>query len=148
MGYQQALTRAFLLDTHVWIWHVEGDERHLGRRTARLIDRWAEQEALRVSPLSVFEIASLYASGRLHLSQVPGGWMARALENTRARLSPLSMEAALEAGRIGTAAVTDLVDRLLIATAREADATLVTADRRILIYAASARGLTVHDARR
>ena len=56
------------------------------------------------------------------------------------------IEAALEAGGIRT--VPDPIDRLLIATARQADATLVTADRRILDYGKSAYGCVVHDARR
>jgi PIN domain nuclease of toxin-antitoxin system len=148
VGYQQGLTPAFLLDTHVWVWTVEDDVRHLGRRTARLIERWAGQGALRVSPLSVFEIASLHGSGRLQLSQTPWQWIALAFENTRARLAPLPMEAALEAGGIGTAIVPDPIDRLLIGTARQSGATLVTADRRILGYAASRRDLRTHDARR
>jgi PIN domain nuclease of toxin-antitoxin system len=147
VGYQQALTPAFLLDTHVWLWIVEDDARHLGRRTARLVERWAEQDALRVSPLSVFEITSLHASGRLHLTQPPWQWTALAIENTRARLLPLPIEAALEAGGIGMATVSDPIDRLLIGTAHQTDATLVTADRRILAYAAANR-LPVHDARR
>ena len=145
MGYQQSLTSAFLLDTHVWLWTVE-DARNLGRRTARFIERWAEQDALRISPLTVFEIASLHASGRLHLSKSPEQWIALALENTRARLAPLPMEAALEAGGMGT--VPDPIDRLLIGTARQSGATFVTADRRILEYGKSAYGLVVHDARR
>jgi len=120
VGYQQGLTRTFLLDTHVWLWTVEG-VRDLGRRTARFIERWAEQDALRISPLSVFEIAALHASGRLHLSKSPEHWIALALENTGARLAPLP---------------------------RQTDATLVTADRRILEYGKSAYGLAVHDARR
>jgi len=138
----------FLLDTHVWLWIVEDDVRHLGRRTARLIERWAEQDALRVSPLSMFEIASLYGSGRLHLSQPPWQWTALALENTRARLAPLPMEAALEAGGIGTATFPDPIDRLLIGTAHQTDATLVTGDRRILAYAAKTSSLRTHDAHR
>jgi PIN domain nuclease of toxin-antitoxin system len=137
----------FLLDTHVWIWIVEDDVRRLGRRTGRLVERWAEQDGLRVSPLSVFEIVSLHASGRLRLSQGPWQWTALALENTRARLAPLPMEAALEAGGIATASVPDPIDRLLIGTAHQTDATLVTADRRILNYGAANR-LRVHDARR
>ena len=77
----------------------------------------------------------------------PWQWTALALENTRARLAPLPMEAALEAGGIGTATVPDPIDRLLIGTAHQTDATFVTADRRILDYAAANR-LRVHDARR
>jgi PIN domain nuclease of toxin-antitoxin system len=137
----------FLLDTHVWIWIVEDDVRRLGRRTGRLVERWAEQDALRVSPLSVFEIVALHASGRLHLSQGPWQWTVLALENTRARLAPLPMEVALEAGGIAMATVPDPIDRLLIGTAHQTGATLVTADRRILNYAAANR-LRVHDARR
>jgi PIN domain nuclease of toxin-antitoxin system len=147
VGYQQGLTRTFLLDTHVWLWTVE-DARQLGRRTARVIERWAEQDALRISPLTIFEIVSLHASGRLHLSQGPREWTVLALENSRARLAALPMEAILEAGAIGTPAVPDPIDRLLIGTARHTDATLVTADRRILDYAKSADRLAVHDARR
>ena len=138
----------FLLDTHVWLWIVEDDVRHLGRRTARLIERWAEQDALRVSPLSVFEIASLHRSGRLHLSQPLWQWTVLALENTRARLVPLPIEAALEAGGIGTPTVPDPIDRLLIGTAHQTDATFVTGDRRILDYVARTTSLRAHDARR
>ena len=148
MGYQQDLTRAFLLDTHVWLWMVEGAARHIGRRTVRLVERGAEQDVIRISPLSVFEIAALHASGRLQLSRAPADWTTHALEITRARLAPLPMEAALEAGGIGTATVPDPIDRLLIGTARQTDAALVTADRRILAYAAGARNIQVHDARR
>jgi PIN domain nuclease of toxin-antitoxin system len=148
VGHRQDLTRAFLLDTHVWLWTVEGAARHIGRRTIRLIERWAARDALRISPLSVFEIASLCVSGRLQLSRPPEQWTALALASTRARLASLPLEAALEAGSIGTAIVGDPIDRLLIATARHADATFVTADRRILDYAASRRDLRTHDARR
>jgi PIN domain nuclease of toxin-antitoxin system len=147
VGYQQGLTRTFLLDTHVWLWTVE-NARQLGRRTARSIERWAVQDALRISPLTIFEIVSLHASGRLHLSEAPKQWTALALEHSRARVAPLPMEAAFEAGAIGKSTVPDPIDRLLIGTARHTNATLVTADRRILNYAKSAHGLAVHDARR
>ena len=40
------------------------------------------------------------------------------------------------------------MDRLLVATARQADATLVTADAKILEYAAASANLSTHDAGR
>jgi PIN domain nuclease of toxin-antitoxin system len=58
----------------------------------------------------------------------------------------LSREAAVAAGLVSRDAIPDPLDRLLVATARQADATLVTADRRILDYAPNT-GLRVHDAR-
>jgi PIN domain nuclease of toxin-antitoxin system len=138
----------FLLDTHVWLWIVEGHSRHIGRRTARLVERWAERDALRISPLSVFEVAQLYASGRLRLSRTLEQWMAAALETVGGRLALLTTDAAIDAGTMGGAFVPDPIDRLLIATARQVDAMLVTADARIVEYAAATSAVRVHDARR
>jgi PIN domain nuclease of toxin-antitoxin system len=137
-----------LLDTHVWIWHVEGDARRIGARTARLLKRWTDEDVLRVSPLSVFEVSSLHTAGRLEFSRTLEQWISSATEIGGVRLLPLAAEAALDAGRIGAATIPDPIDRLLIGTARYTDATLVTADRRILDYAGKADGLAVHDARR
>jgi PIN domain nuclease of toxin-antitoxin system len=138
----------YLLDTHVWIWHVEGNTRRVGRRTARLLERWAARDALRISPLSVFELACLYASGRVQLSRTLEQWTAAAIESAGARLAPLTTDAATDAGTMSGVLVPDLVDRLLIATARQVDAAFVTADTRILAYAERTRNVHVHDARR
>ena len=138
--------RVLLLDTHVWIWHAEGDTRRVGRRTARLLKREAAEDALRVSPLTVFELAHLCASGRLHLTQALDQWITTALHHGGVRLAPLTLEAAKDAGRMGSGAVSDPIDRLLIATARQMDVLLVTRDRRILDYAEGTSAVRVHDA--
>ena len=138
----------FLLDTHVWLWIVEGHSQRIGRRTVRLVEQWAEHSALRISPLSVFEVAQLYASGRLQLSRTLEQWTTAALETVGGRVVPLTVGAATDAGTMGLIAVPDPLDRLLIATARQSDATFVTADRLILDYAAKTSSLRVHDARR
>ena len=138
----------FLLDTHVWVWHAEGDTAKLGRQTVRLLERAAAQDALRVSPLSLFEVSWLHATGRLHLSRGLERWIADALEIARVRLAPLSGEAAVDAGAAGVTEVPDPIDRLIIATAREMGATLVTRDRRIRDYAAASSAVRVHDASR
>lgn len=138
----------YLLDTHVWIWHVEGNTRRTGRRTARLLERWAAQNALRISPLTLFEVACLYASGRVQLSRTLEQWTAAALEGGGVRLAPLTTGAATDAGTMGGVLVPDPLDRLLIATARQADAVFVTADARILDYAAATSAVRVHDASR
>lgn len=136
----------FLLDTHVWIWTLEREKGLIGGRTRRLIDRWAAHDTLRVSPISAFEIAWLSAAGRVALSRSVGEWVDSALEPVGIRLAPLTVHAALDAGAMGRGAVPDPVDRLLIATARALDGTLVTRDRRILDYAAETSAVRVHDA--
>lgn len=137
-----------LLDTHVWIWHAEGDTAKLGRRSIGLLERGAAQDQLRVSPLSLFEVSWLHATGRLHLSRGVERWTVDALDLASVRLAPLSGPAAVDAGGGGVAQVPDPIDRLIIATAREMGATLVTRDRRMLDYATSSSAVRVQDASR
>jgi PIN domain nuclease of toxin-antitoxin system len=54
----------------------------------------------------------------------------------------------MDAGQIPREALADPIDRLLVASARQLDGVLMTADARILEYASSQRNVHVHDARR
>jgi PIN domain nuclease of toxin-antitoxin system len=137
----------FLLDTHVWLWGLEHARGRLGRRTLRLLDRWADQDALRISPVSVFEVMALHAAGRVHLSRPAEQWLETAMAAPGTRLAPLTFDAAMDGGRIGVNHLPDPVDRMLVATARQMGATLVTRDRPILDYAAATSAVRVHDAR-
>ena len=134
-----------LLDTHAWIWTVEGDERRIGRRSRRMIARAAEQEAARVSAATVFEIVALHTAGRLNLAQPPEEWIDTLLESSGVRLAELTRGVAVDAGFIPRAALADPLDRLLVATARQLDATFLTGDARILAYAAKTGNVRAHD---
>jgi PIN domain nuclease of toxin-antitoxin system len=146
VGRQQGLIRVYLLDTHVWIWHVEGDTQRVGRRTMRLLSRAAARDELRVSPLTIFEVAQLHASGRLHLTHPLDEWIAMALSDGGVRLAPLTMEMAREAGWMGGVDLPDPIDRLLAMTARYSSTMLVTRDGRILDYAQRTGTVRVQDA--
>jgi PIN domain nuclease of toxin-antitoxin system len=98
--------------------------------------------------MSVFEIVALHTLGRLRLTRTPERWVAEALGATGLLLGELSLEVVLDAGHIPREALADPIDRLLVATARQLDAVLMTADARILKYASSERNVHVHDARR
>ena len=132
----------YLLDTHVWVWSVE-DDRRLGTQTRRLIARADARGLLRVSPISFFEIATLHKNGRLQFRRSLEQWIRDAVEHVR--IADLATDAAVDAGHIARDALPDPMDRLLVATARYLDATFVTADRAVVIYA---RGgdVRVHDA--
>jgi len=65
----------------------------------------------------------------------------------RARVVELNGDMAVDAGNIPRSALADPMDRLLVATARQLDATFVTADRAILPYARGGH-VRVHDASR
>ena len=134
-----------LLDTHVWIWSIELDVRRIGRRARQLIKRAESQGAIRVSPVSLFELTALYVAGRVRLARPPEQWIRDSLEAPGLRLAELSPAIAVDAGSIPREALADPMDRLLVATARQLDATLMTSDARILDYAAKTGNVRVHN---
>ena len=135
-----------LLDTHVWLWSVDGDARKIGRRTRQSLLRAESQEALRISPASLFELTALHTLGRIRLSGPIEQWIDEALDAAGVRIAELSPAIAIDAGCIPREALGDPLDRLLVATARRLDATFLTSDIRILEYAASTGNVRVHDA--
>lgn len=137
-----------LLDTHVLVWTLEGDARRVGRRTRALLARAEAEDAIRVSPVSLFEVPALHTLGRIRLTRPPGEWLDEALTDGRVRVAELTRGMAIEAGGIPREALADPLDRLLVATARGLDATFLTSDQRILSYASTRSTLRVHDAKR
>ena len=134
-----------LLDTHAWVWTVEGDVRRVGRRARQLISRAEARHAVRISPATLFEIAALHTAGRLRLSRLPEQWIRESLEFPGVHLAELSVAMAIDAGYIPRSALPDPLDRLLIATARQLDATFLTGDAGILDYAGHAGNVRVRD---
>lgn len=135
-----------LLDTHVWIWSVHGDARRVGRRTRRLLSRAESQEAIRVSPATLFELTALHTLGRIRLTRPPDQWIHESLEAAGVRIAELSPAIAINAGKIPRTALADPLDRLLVATASYLEATFLTSDTRILDYASKTGDVRVHNA--
>jgi PIN domain nuclease of toxin-antitoxin system len=118
-----------LLDTHIWLWSLLAPERLRPDVKEALA---APDAQLWLSPISVWEALTLAGRGRLQLEPDPVAWVERALTAAPVEHAPVTMEVA-----IATAAVKldhrDPADRLLVATARVFDLTLVTADRRLIV---------------
>ncbi len=134
-----------LLDTHVWVWVVEADERRIGAGGRRLLTRAEADDRIRVSPVSVFEVTTLHLAGRIRFDRSLEQWLRDGV--VHARVAELNVDIAVDAGQIPRAALADPMDRLIVATARYFDATLMTADRAILGYARDGH-VRVHDASR
>jgi len=126
-----------LLDTHVWIWMVEGDRSRLGRKAAQSIERASRRAGVLVSAISVWEVALLEARGRIRLAHRIEDWVARALRAPGVRLVDLTPEIALESGRLSGSAAGDAADRILLASARSLGARLATCDERLLGFGAA-----------
>ena len=95
--------------------------------------------------MSIFEIVALHTAGRLRLSRPAEGWIQDSLSAAGVRLAEVTPAIAIDAGATPRTALADPLDRLLVATARQLDATFLTADQQILQYARDTLNLRVHD---
>jgi PIN domain nuclease of toxin-antitoxin system len=126
---------ALVLDTHVWLWVVEGSQRELSARAVEEIDRASRSGDVLVSAISVWEVAMLESKGRITLSRPVEDWVRSALRAPGVRLLPLTPEIAVESARLPGSAHGDPADRILVASARVVGGRLATRDRTILDYA-------------
>ena len=125
-----------LLDTHAWVWLLEGRE-GLAVDALELAEGAAEDSRLWVSAISLWEISMLEARGRLRFDTDCLGWIDSALGAPGTGLMPLTPTICMRSANLPGEFHGDPADRIIVATARELGATLVTRDRSILGYAAA-----------
>jgi PIN domain nuclease of toxin-antitoxin system len=118
-----------LLDTHTAIW-AAFDDRALGKNCRRLVHRASDQNELAVSAISFWEIALLIRKRRLRLVD-SAKEARRIILSSGAGELPLTGEIAMLAGELEDLHA-DPADRFIAATAIVHDATLATADERLL----------------
>jgi PIN domain nuclease of toxin-antitoxin system len=123
-----------LLDTHVWIWLMDGTAGKLSSATLRKIQAAAGKGRVFVSAISVWEVATLEAKGRLTLSMDCRTWVDRALAAPGVQLATMTPDIAVDSSRLPGSIHGDPADRILIATARALNSSLVTRDDQILSY--------------
>jgi PIN domain nuclease of toxin-antitoxin system len=124
-----------VLDTHVLLWWANGDSQ-LSSKAKKTIQR--EQSSaeglILVSAISAWEIAMLVEKGRLTLTMSVDDWLAAVGEIEPLRLVPVDAHVAVEATRLPGEFHKDPADRIIVALARQLNASLVTADEKIRAY--------------
>ena len=120
-----------VLDTHAWIWWAAGSER-LPAVARHAIDG---DLSVGVCAISLWEVAMLVAKRRLELDRDPLEWMKQALALPRVELVQISPAIAVEAARLPPTFPGDPADRLIVASAMQARAAIVTRDTRIRKFA-------------
>lgn len=119
----------YLLDTHAWLWAVLGHARlSAAARRALAI---ARHEHVGLAAISLKEAAWLLARGRVMVT-TPGvswsTWLREAATAAGLEVLPLTVEVAIESEQFPEDFPSDPADRLIAATAKVYDLTLVTAD--------------------
>jgi PIN domain nuclease of toxin-antitoxin system len=138
---------ALLLDTHAWVWMLNGDMSRVSRAAARLIERVNAASMLFVCDISFWEVALKAVKGQLTLAVDAAVWLDRASHAPGIRYVPLDRNVLVQSTRLRGKPHGDPVDRMLLATAQIHGMPLVTVDAEIIAYAASEPGVPVCDAR-
>ena len=117
-----------VLDTHAAIWLTT--DRGLGRQSLRIADKALSEDRLAISTMSSWELAMLVAKGRLR--------SLKSASELRAELIATGVRELALTGEIAILATEleglngDPADRIIAATAIAHNATLMTADEKLL----------------
>ena len=128
------ISEGLLLDTHTWLWMQDADPR-IGRSVVRLIDHARAQMSVYVSAISVWEIGNLEQAGRVVLNAPIEEWLALGYGPGLLQLIEVESKIACASTRLPGNIHRDPADRILAATARLHNLTLMTNDRQLLAYA-------------
>ena len=117
-----------LLDTHIWIWSHLEPWRVSSDVTRALGD---SENELWLSPVSIWELIIHVEKKKIAIEGDLLKWIATSRQDLALREAPINWVVA-EEFRFAILPHRDPADRLLVATARALDLTLVTADRRLI----------------
>lgn len=120
-----------LLDTHVLVWLDEGSSR-LGKTALQIINEFLATGQLGVATISFWEIAMLVEKQRLVMKTELDVWRSDLLQTGLLEI-PLRGATAIRAGQLQLFHG-DPADRMIVASAIENGATLMTADEKILSW--------------
>ena len=126
----------YLLDTCAAIWIMNGDP--LRDPAATELPQALERNGrLVISPITAWETATLVAKKRILLTLRPEVWFNKLCDLPSVTLVDMPPSVLIASTSLPGKTPADPADRILIATAREFDYTLVTRDRLLLKYASS-----------
>ncbi len=120
-----------LLDTCCIIWAISNPS-SLSKVASDLLR--AEESEVYVSPMSSAEIACASERGRIKLDQHWKTWFRHYIDLNKWQLENIDLSVVEEAYSLPEFLHDDPVDRIMVATARLKNFSLLTADKKILAY--------------
>jgi PIN domain nuclease of toxin-antitoxin system len=127
------MTTRFLLDTCAL--HYTTEDQMDAQTEALLTRAFGDGEPVVVSAISAWEIGLLAARGRLPTATAPLRYFDAFVALPGVRLEPATPAILVDSSFLPSPVHRDPADRIIIATARALDLTIVTSDRLILAYA-------------
>ena len=122
-----------LLDTHAWVWWVTEDSR-LSRKAKTEILKASDRNDLLLSMISIWELAKKVEKKQLVLDREIDAWLDMAISGRPLHLVELTQPILTESCRLPKPFHGDPADQIIVATARNDAAVLVTKDDKIRNY--------------
>jgi PIN domain nuclease of toxin-antitoxin system len=122
-----------LLDTHAWIWWVTEDSRLSARARSAIAASAAEQD-LWLSLISVWEVAKKVEKKQLVLDRPLDQWLDQAVARPGLGQWELTRSILVQSCELPQPFHGDPADQILVATARQRGAVLVTRDLQLRRY--------------
>jgi len=120
--------KRYVVDTHSIIWHLTQD-RHLSRRVRKILDSADEGYAQVLVPsIALVEAVFLVQRQRVPATALSALFALSESKDASIRVMPLDMTVARTVGDFGPAAIPEMPDRIIAATARALGVPLITAD--------------------
>lgn len=123
----------YLLDTHAWIWWNMAPLK-LSKRVKSAIENTDGYSELLLSAISAWEFCKLIEKQRIGISCHVEEWMSEALQMPKLRLVAITPPIAYRSTSLPQPFHDDPADQIIVATAREHNATIISKDRLIRQY--------------
>jgi PIN domain nuclease of toxin-antitoxin system len=123
----------YLLDTHAWVWW-NMNPAQLSRKVRNLIADVDTYGELLLSAISPWELCKLIEKKRLTIACDPEEWIKIALDMPKLRLVPLTPAIAYKSTVLPEGFHDDPADQIIVASAREENAIIISKDQRIRNY--------------
>ena len=121
-----------LLDTHTWIWSHSATK--LLSDNVKKIIQTTRTDQRAIASISIWEFAMMVTKRRIAVKIDPKLWLYNAISMSGLQVIELTPEIAMESCNLPDDFHRDPTDRIIVATARTHNLTLLTKDKKIIEY--------------
>ena len=121
-----------LLDTHVWWWALN-EPKKLSNKAYKIIrENPPAQRA--IASISIWEFAMMVSTGKVEIRVPADQWLEQAISQTGLAVFDINPKIATESCNLPGEFHKDPADRIIVATARINELTIVTKDKKMIRY--------------
>lgn len=122
-----------VLDTNALLWWISNSGK-LSKQARKIIEEAENKKEVYISSISVLEIYTLVKKGKLRLISLPDNWLDQVESLSYVHFVPIDNKIVVHSVQLPNFSHKDPADRIIIATALQYGATLVTSDDKIRKY--------------